>query len=372
MKLQKWVKASGTVGLATLAGITSSIAIAGDSGWYGGANIGQSRAKIDEARITNGLLTGGVTTTSIDEDDRDTGYKIFGGYRLNRYFALEGGYFNLGEFGFTSTTSPPGSLTGKTKLQGLNFDVVGILPLSQRFSAFGRVGVNYAESKTNFSRTGAVSPPADPSPSSRDANYKVGLGLQYDFTQALGMRVEAERYRIDAAVGNKGDVDLISVGLVYRFGGKAPAPAPREVAYEPVVAAAPAPVPRKVTFSADSLFDFDKAIVKPAGKQALDTFAADLRSSSFDVITVTGHTDRIGTHSYNLELSARRAEAVKAYLVQAAGIPAGKISARGVDGSNPVTKPSDCVGNTPTPQLIACLQPDRRVEVEVTATQTPR
>lgn len=371
MKFQKWVRTSGTVGLATLAGIASPVAVADDSGWYGGANIGQSRAKIDDARITSGLLAGGLTTTSINDDDRDTGYKIFGGYRLNKYFALEGGYFNLGRFGFTSTTIPTGSLTGKIKLQGLNFDAVGILPLAERFSAFGRVGVNYAEAKDNFSSTGAVSTPADPNPSKRDANYKVGLGLQYDLTQSLGMRVEAERYRIDDAVGNKGDIDLISVGLVYQFGGKTPAPAPRAAAPEPV-AAAPAPTPRKVTFSADSLFDFDKAIVKPAGKQALDKFTADLRSSEFDVIAVTGHTDRIGSHAYNLELSARRAEAVKAYLVESAGIPAGKIAARGVDGSNPVTKPNDCVGNTVTKQLIACLQPDRRVEVEVTATRVPK
>ena len=72
------------------------------------------------------------------------------------------------------------------------------------------------------------------------------LGLQYDFTESLGMRLEAERYRINDAVGNKGDVDLVSVGLVYRFGAKTPAPAPRAAAPEPV-AAAPAPQPVAVT-----------------------------------------------------------------------------------------------------------------------------
>ena len=128
-------------------------------------------------------------------------------------------------------------------------------------------------------------------------------------------------------------------------------------------------MPTKVTFSADSLFDFDKATVKPAGKQQLDKLAADLRGADFDVITVTGHTDRIGTHAYNMGLSTRRAEAVKAYLVQSAGIPAGKIAARGTDGSDPVTKPGDCKGKKATKALIACLQPDRRVEVEVSGTR---
>jgi OmpA-OmpF porin, OOP family len=109
--------------------------------------------------------------------------------------------------------------------------------------------------------------------------------------------------------------------------------------------------------------------VKPEGKQHLDRLGADLKGVSFNVITVTGHTDRIGSHDYNMALSTRRAEAVKAYLVESAGIPAGKITARGTDGSDPVTKPGDCKGKKATKALIACLQPDRRVEVEVSGTK---
>jgi OOP family OmpA-OmpF porin len=56
---------------------------------------------------------------------------------------------------------------------------------------------------------------------------------------------------------------------------------------------------------------------------------------------------------------------VKSYLVEPAGIPADKINAQGADGSDPVTKPEDCPGEKRTPKLIACLQPDRRVDVEV-------
>jgi OOP family OmpA-OmpF porin len=153
----------------------------------------------------------------------------------------------------------------------------------------------------------------------------------------------------------------------------AAAPAPEPVVVPPPPppppVVTPPPAPRKVTFSADSLFAFDKADVKPAGKQALDKFAAELRGVDFAVITVTGHTDRIGTHAYNMALSTRRAEAVKKYLVESAGIPAGKIAARGTDGSDPVTKPGDCKGKKATKKLIACLQPDRRVEVEVSGTK---
>ena len=101
-----------------------------------------------------------------------------------------------------------------------------------------------------------------------------------------------------------------------------------------------------MTFSADSLFDFGKETVKPAGKRALDVFAAELKGSQFDVITVTGHTDRIGSHAYNMKLSARRADMVKSYLVETAGIPADKVTARGVGGEDPVTSPvSARVGN---------------------------
>jgi OOP family OmpA-OmpF porin len=65
----------------------------------------------------------------------------------------------------------------------------------------------------------------------------------------------------------------------------------------------------------------------------------------------------------------RRAEAVKSYLVATAGIPENKITAQGADGSDPVTKPDACVGLKRTAKLIACLQPDRRVEVEVVGTR---
>ncbi len=79
-----------------------------------------------------------------------------------------------------------------------------------------------------------------------------------------------------------------------------------------------------MSFSADSLFDFGKETVRPAGKRALDTFAAELKGAQFEVISVTGHTDRIGSHAYNMKLSERRAESVKSYLVESAGFPAGQ------------------------------------------------
>jgi OOP family OmpA-OmpF porin len=386
-------KALGTLGLVGCAVIISPYAAADDADWYIGGNIGQSRAKIDDARITSDLLGGGFTTTSISDNNHDTGFKFFEGYKLNKNFALEGGYFNLGQFGFTSTASTtalpksPGTVNGNIKIVGLYLDAVGILPITEKFSVFGRAGLNYAVTRDNFTSTGAVTLLTNPTPSKNGMNPKAGLGLQYDFTDSLGMRVEAERYRINDAVGNTGDIDLVSLGLVYRFGVKkpAPTPAPKAAAPEPVVAAIapepvvvpppPPPAPKKTTFSADSsagsLFDFGKATLKPEGQDALNKFAADLKDASFDSITVTGHTDRIGSKAYNMKLSARRAEAVKAYLVKSSGIPSDKITAKGVDGSEPVTKPGECTSKN-SKKLIACLAPDRRVIVEVTATRTSK
>ncbi len=384
LRLKSDMKRITALRLLSLAGIgtlVASSAFAQESGYpYGGVSIGQSRAKIDEDRITANLRSLGLNTTAFMRDERDTGFKVFGGYQFNRYVALEGGYFNLGKFGFGATTVPAGTLNGQIKLQGVNLDVVGTLPLVGGLSAIGRVGAQYANARDTFSGSGVVRV-LDPNPSKRAANYKVGVGLQYEINRAVLVRGEAERYRINDAVGNHGDVNLFSVSLVVPF-GRTPAPAPRVVeapqyvppAPAPVAAVtspapAPAPARRRVTFSADSLFAFDQSTVSPEGKTALDAFARDTMETRYDLITVEGHTDRLGPQAYNQRLSTKRAEAVKSYLVTAGGLDAAKISAVGKDGSAPVTKPGDCKGNKPNPKLIACLQPDRRVVVEVTGTR---
>lgn len=157
----------------------------------------------------------------------------------------------------------------------------------------------------------------------------------------------------------------------------APAPvvAPPPPPPKPAVAAAPpppkpkAPVPLMLTLSADALFDFNKADIKPGAYWKLNQFVLDLKGAKYDAITVTGHADRIGRPQYNMKLSVRRAEAVKAYLVKHGGIDPAKITAIGKGETEPVTKPGQCRGQKVTKALIACKQPDRRVEVEVRGTK---
>lgn len=152
------------------------------------------------------------------------------------------------------------------------------------------------------------------------------------------------------------------------------APKPKVAAVTPPpaqVLTPPSPAPQRVaqtvSFSADALFDFDKATLKPDGMTELDGMVRDLSGVSYDAIHVTGNTDRIGSDKYNQKLSEKRANAVREYLVSK-GIAENRITAEGKGEHQPVTKLSDCTGPK-SKKLIACLQPDRRVDVEVSGTK---
>ncbi|RYX96831.1 MAG: hypothetical protein EOO28_06095 [Comamonadaceae bacterium] len=184
--------------------------------WYAGGNIGRSAATIDDPRIRGGLAAAGLATTSIEDRDRDTGFKLYGGYQFSPNFALEGGYADLGKFGFTANTQPAGTLNGDLRLKGVFLDAVGTWPINERFSALGRIGVTSMQAKDQFRGTGAVGV-NNPNPSKRATGYKLGVGLEYAINPRLGLRAELERYSLDDAIGNNGHVDLLSAGLVYRF-----------------------------------------------------------------------------------------------------------------------------------------------------------
>ena len=149
----------------------------------------------------------------------------------------------------------------------------------------------------------------------------------------------------------------------------APAPAPAPVAaYTPPPA--PRPVAVKLTLDADRLFDFDKSMLRPAGRDALNAFIGKLKNISAETIMAVGHTDRIGSERYNQRLSEQRVEAVKTYLV-ASGIAPNRVSTTGKGETQPVTKAGECEGGK-SAKTIACLQPDRRVEIEVIGTRINR
>jgi OOP family OmpA-OmpF porin len=143
-----------------------------------------------------------------------------------------------------------------------------------------------------------------------------------------------------------------------------PPPPPPPPAPPPKPMPAPAPQVQKITLASKALFDFDKAVLKPEGMAAIDReIIARLRDvQKLELVLVTGHTDRIGSQAYNQKLSERRADAVRNYLVSK-GVARDKIETLGMGKTQPV--PGVTCTMTAMKALIACLAPNRRVEVEV-------
>jgi OmpA-OmpF porin, OOP family len=150
-----------------------------------------------------------------------------------------------------------------------------------------------------------------------------------------------------------------------------PAPAPEIRPAPPPPAPAPKPAAEKVTSAATVGFDFDQAVVKPEGKARLDDLASKVRGINLEVVIAIGHADAIGSDAYNQKLSVRRAEAIKAYLVSK-GIEPNRIYTEGKGEKQPVTG-DKCKKLGPeqrsNKKLVACLAPDRRVEIEVIGTR---
>ena len=138
----------------------------------------------------------------------------------------------------------------------------------------------------------------------------------------------------------------------------APAPAPAPAARPAPAPAAPAVAATKVTYAADAFFDFDKSALKAEGRAKLDDLVGKIKGISLEVIIAVGHTDSVGSDSYNQKLSVKRAEAVKAYLVTK-GIEKNRVYTEGKGEKQPVADNKTSEGRAK----------NRRVEIEVVGTR---
>lgn len=140
----------------------------------------------------------------------------------------------------------------------------------------------------------------------------------------------------------------------------APAPEPRPAPPPPAPQPAPKPKPvaEKVTFAADVLFDFDRAVIKREGMSKLDDLSSKMRGINLEVVIAIGHADSIGSDAYNQRLSVRRAESVKAYLVSK-GVEANRVYTEGKGEKQPVADNKTRDGRAK----------NRRTEIEVIGTR---
>ncbi|MBR7629636.1 porin OmpA [Aeromonas popoffii] len=272
----------------------------------------------------------------------------FVGYNFTENFGTELGYQYAGR----------GNTDGnRYENQGATLSGIARLPLGGDFSAFAEGGAYWAHTDGMGTSDTRVSPLA-------------GLGVTYKVNDALDLQARY-RYMWDVAdlqvndVRYKSNQSVATLEAVYhpfRSSYVAPAPAP-------IVEEAPAPAPQVVeknfALNSDVLFAFGKSTLKPEGVAALNTLyqqIVDVQPRDGSAVVV-GFTDRIGSEAQNLKLSEARARTVADFLVSK-GMAAGKVTIEGRGTANPVTG-AQCDGIKARAQLIACLAPDRRVEVRI-------
>ena len=182
------------LGAAVMAAPAVSTAQArGDTGWYVGASVGQSKARHFDCA--------GFSSC----DAKAAAFGVLGGYRINRNFAAELGYHDFGRVTF----SAPG-VSGNIKANAAELVGLGAYPFANQFSVFGRLGVYFADVKENTNFIGNFKH------TNNDLTY--GFGVRYDFSREVGVRGEWQRYsKVGGGDIGKSDVDVISVGVVWNF-----------------------------------------------------------------------------------------------------------------------------------------------------------
>ncbi len=206
--------------------VLAAPALADEDGYsYGGLSVGQSRAKIDDERITANLAGSGPDDHRHDARRArhcPTSYSLVTNSIATS--GLKAATSISGEIQYTATKTPAGSLNGQIQLHGLN-------SRCGRHAAAVRKPVAHRPCWRAICRRRVTASAVlrcavtvtNTNPSKNDTNYKLGIGLQYAFTPSVQMRAEAEHFRVNDAVGNHGGINMFSVGLLFPFGRKSTA-----------------------------------------------------------------------------------------------------------------------------------------------------
>ncbi|MBE2896228.1 porin OmpA [Pasteurellaceae bacterium HPA106] len=320
--------------------------------FYAGLKAGWSQFH-DGVKVGSSVINNANSDVKFDKTRRNSvAYGVVGGYQITPNFAAELGYDYYGSYELKA----PGADKFKHTAHGANLSLKASYPIVTDLDFYAKAGAALVHS--NYKVTGKK---AEKKHSNRVSALFAG-GLEYAITPSLTASVEYQwlnnvgKLKVDnQTVDYRPDIGTVYAGLTYRFGQTAQAP---EI------------VTKKFAFSSDVLFAFNKADLKPAAAQAIDTMTAEVAQSGLGNpnFNVAGYTDRLGSDAYNLKLSQKRAETVANYLVSK-GVPQTNVSAVGYGEANPVTG-SNCDAVKGRKALIACLAPDRRVEVAVQGAKT--
>lgn len=193
---------------------------AGESGLYLGASGGLANADASSKVIDEAVLDLGFQDSSTDIDDEDGAWKIFGGYRINRYFAVEAAYVNLGETRVTTkTTSPTAKVDGKAEADGISLQGIVRVPITEIFGLFAKAGAYRwrVDSDYKLIQDGVVIDRNSDDAKGTNLNY--GAGVSVEWGNGLAFRAEWEHFNNvgDDRKTGESDVDLYSFGIRYLF-----------------------------------------------------------------------------------------------------------------------------------------------------------
>jgi OmpA-OmpF porin, OOP family len=206
-----------TITIATVALLS---AVPAHAQWYAGITAGESRIKMNGENLNAQFLDFGYSDVRTQTDTRDTAFRIFGGYQINRYFGIEAGYADLGKFSIRTDVVPTGTFERRIKTTGFDISVVGTLPVTSKLALFARAGAFMSERKTSFVTSGDIELLSGVRGSTeRQTKATFGVGATYDFTKNIALRAEVSQTRkyLDELLSENHNIDVYSMGVQYRF-----------------------------------------------------------------------------------------------------------------------------------------------------------